>query len=153
MELHVRSKQNSTSFCWQIAFPYPMSLCLAPSKGCPNYFNGWLTVWPEFPYRSFMVMAIWGLCKIRPHVLMNSALILSLGCLWAIKMQDLLRSGFIPFPVFSSFILFRMRMFFLLLWKKFDPLFLRCSRMGPIYPPKNNKTTCYWNIFEIWNIF
>ena len=70
MELHVRSKQNSTSFCWQIAFPYPMSLCLAPSKGCPNYFNGWLTVWPEFPYRSFMVMAIWGLCKIRPHVLM-----------------------------------------------------------------------------------
>ena len=83
----------------------------------------------------------------------DSVLILSLGCLWAIKMQDLLRSGFIPFPVFSSFIPFRMRMFFLLLWKKFDPLFLRCSRMGPIYPPKNNKTTCYWNIFGIWNIF
>ena len=35
----------------------------------------------------------------------DSALILSLGCLWAIKVQDLLRSGFIylfPFSVVSS---------------------------------------------------
>ena len=82
--MRVWSNQNSNCFCWQIAFQYPMSLCLATSKGYPNYFNGWLKVWPEFPNKSFMVMAIWGLCNIRPHIIINdSALILCLGCLWA----------------------------------------------------------------------
>lgn len=109
--------------------------------------NGWLNVWPEFPYKSFMVMAIWGLYNIRPHVLMiQLSYWASAACGQGARSTEI--RFYIPFPVFSSFIRFRMRMFFLLLWKRFDPLFLCCSGMGPIYPPKNNnmlfKQKFYW---------
>ena len=60
-----------------------MSLCLATSKAYPNYFNGWLNVWPEFPYKSFMVMAILRIMQYKNTRINDSALILSLGCLWA----------------------------------------------------------------------